>query len=55
MKLRQFTSSSLTAIAGASWFSQESVAQGPAPHQPSDWLGNTPLRYPDPDMLAIWR
>ena len=53
MKRRNFISSALTLGAGASLYSSAMQAQDLSPHQPRDWSGNTPLRYPDPDLIAL--
>ena len=39
--------------AAAAFFPKISQAQDLAPAQPRDWSGNTPLRYPDPDIVAL--
>ena len=48
----------LTGLAGAAvapLLAQPSLAQPPAPAAPTarDWSGNAPLRYPDPDIVAL--
>jgi gluconolactonase len=51
MKRRIFLSASLTATAALPFLS---AAQSQLPeYQDRDWSGNTPLRYPDPDLIAL--
>lgn len=53
MKRRTFLSA--TAAAGAML---PMLARGQSqlpPYEPRDWSGNTPLRYPDPDLIALDR
>lgn len=52
MQRRDFIASALTIGAG-SLLSSNSQAQNLPPYQPRDWSGNTPLRYPDPDLIAL--
>ena len=47
MKRRAFLAVTAAAAAFPPRISQ---AQDLAPAQPGDWSGNTPLRYPDPDI-----
>ena len=50
MKRRSF----LTATAAtAAFLPKLANAQDLSPAQPRDWSGNTPLRYPDPDLVAL--
>ena len=50
MKRRSFLTA---AAASAALLSKLIEAQDIAPHNPRDWSGNTPLRYPDPDLVAL--
>ncbi len=50
MKRREFLSNAAVLTAG---FVSHSSGQELPPYQPRDWSGNTPLRYPDPDMIAL--
>ena len=52
MQRREFLSHSLTALAGLS-IATNSEAQDLENAAPRDWSGNTPLRYPDPDLIAL--
>ena len=50
MKRRSFLTA---AAASAALLPKLIEAQNIAPHKPRDWSGNTPLRYPDPDLVAL--
>ncbi len=52
MKRRSFLAATATATALLPKLIQ---AQELEPAQPRDWSGNTPLRYPDPDLIALDR
>ena len=39
-----------TALSALAQTPQPAIAPFPAPR---DWSGNTPLRYPDPDIIAV--
>ena len=52
MQRREFLTHSLTALAGLS-IATNSEAQDLENAAPRDWSGNTPLRYPDPDLIAL--
>lgn len=54
MKRRQFLFSSLSTLAGAAVLPMFAQAQSTLPpYQTRDWSGNTPMRYPDPDLIAL--
>lgn len=54
MKRRHFLSASLTASLGSALALPMRVRGQPLPQaEPRDWSGNTPLRYPDPDLVAL--
>jgi gluconolactonase len=57
MKRRNFLAATLAATAaGAAALPKLVQAQSSLPaHEPRDWSGNTPLRYPDPDLISLDR
>ena len=50
MKRRSFLEATL---AGAAMLPALARGQELAPAEPRDWSGQTPLRYPDPDLVAV--
>ncbi|MCH2577895.1 MAG: SMP-30/gluconolactonase/LRE family protein [Pseudomonadales bacterium] len=50
MKRRSFLAAT---AASAALLPKLLEAQDLTPHQPRDWSGNTPLRYPDPDLVPL--
>ena len=50
MKRRSFLAAT---AATAAFLPKLTNAQDLSPAQPRDWSGNTPLRYPDPDLVAL--
>ena len=50
MKRRSFLAAT---VASAALLPKLLEAQDLTPHQPRDWSGNTPLRYPDPDLVPL--
>ena len=50
MKRRSFLAAT---AASAALLPKLLEAQDLTPHQPRDWSGNTPLRYPDPDLVPV--
>ena len=51
MKRRSFLRAGITAAAALPFVAS---AQTSFPeYQPRDWSGNSPLRYPDPDLIAL--
>ena len=53
MQRREFLTNAVTLSAGVAGLASGSAAQELPPYQARDWSGNTPLCYPDPDMIAL--